>query len=91
MVIPWDGMGWDRHNLLWDGMGWDRKICPMDKPGKLSKREFHLVMHGVTRFRLQILKMISADLGRLHLFQIAVAFSNDDIKIFCAMLGKRFS
>ena len=32
MGIPWDGMGWDRHNLLWDGMGWDRKICPMDKP-----------------------------------------------------------
>ena len=33
MGIPWNGMGWDRHNLLWDGMGWDRKICPMDKPG----------------------------------------------------------
>ena len=32
MGIPWDGRGWDRHNLLWDGMGWDRKICPMDKP-----------------------------------------------------------
>ena len=39
MGIPWDGMGWDRHNLLWDGMGWDRKICPMDKPAnKLSFR-----------------------------------------------------
>ena len=37
MGIPWDGMGWDRHNLLWDGMGWDRKICPMDKPGDLTK------------------------------------------------------
>ena len=36
MGIPWDGMGWDRHNLLWDGMGWDRKICPMDKPGKME-------------------------------------------------------
>ena len=36
MGIPWDGMGWDRHNLLWDGMGWDRKICPMDKPGHIS-------------------------------------------------------
>ena len=33
MGIPWDGMGWDRHELLWNGMGWDRKICPMDKPG----------------------------------------------------------
>ena len=31
--LLWDGMGWDRHNLLWDGMGWERKICPMDKPG----------------------------------------------------------
>ena len=39
MGIPWDGMGWDRHNLLWDGMGWDRKICPMDKPGILSRRK----------------------------------------------------
>ena len=36
--MGWDGMGWDRHNLLWDGMGWDRKICPMDKPGNLSKK-----------------------------------------------------
>ena len=32
MGIPWDRMGWDRHELLWNGMGWDRKICPMDKP-----------------------------------------------------------
>ena len=44
-------------------------------------------MHGVTRFRLQILKMILADLGKLHLFQIAVAFSNDDIKIFLCNAG----
>ena len=31
MGIPWDGMGWDWHELQWNGMGWDRKICPMDK------------------------------------------------------------
>ena len=35
MGIPWDGMGWDRHDLLWDGMGWDRKICPIDKPANI--------------------------------------------------------
>ena len=35
MGIPWDGMGWDRHELLWDGMGRDRKNCPMDKPGDM--------------------------------------------------------
>ena len=30
MGIDWDGMDWDRHELLWNKMGWDRKICPMD-------------------------------------------------------------
>ena len=42
MGIPWDGMGWDRHNLLLIccGMGWDRKICPMDKPGEYERKKF---------------------------------------------------
>ena len=42
MGIPWDGMGWDRHELLWNGMGWDRKICPMDKPAKFSSSKISL-------------------------------------------------
>ena len=46
MGIPWDGMGWDRHNLLWDGMGWDRKICPMDKPGNK-----HVLQKCVSKYK----------------------------------------
>ena len=34
---PWDGMGWDRHELLWDGMGRERKKCPMDKPANMNR------------------------------------------------------
>ena len=56
MGIPWDGMGWDRHNLLWDGMGWDRKICPMDKPANkyimktLSEIKAYKNLNHVLRF-----------------------------------------
>ena len=53
MGIPWDGVGWDKHELLWNGMGWDRKICPMDKPDNEARINFD-VFQDIAKFWIQL-------------------------------------
>ena len=37
MGIPWDGMGWDRHELLWNGM--EQKNMSHGQASKLLKKK----------------------------------------------------
>ena len=81
MGIPWDGMGWDRHELLWNGMGWDRKICPMDKPENVAAFQLLLVVLLVST--ALIAKVCILELPELYQYKQQKLISYLDKNVSC--------
>ena len=48
MGIPWNGMGWDRHELLWNGMDGTEKYVPWTSP-KFSQLKVNSKMQDIKR------------------------------------------